>query len=108
MKSYYVYILRNRSGTLYIGVTNDLQRRLQEHREKKPGTFSARYKLDRLLYFEETDDVAVAIAREKQLKGWTRKRKIALFTETNPRWRDLSEDWVDPRERALLSRESTG
>lgn len=103
MKSYYVYILTNRSGTLYIGVTNELQRRLQEHREGKPGTFSARYKLDRLLYFEETDDVTVAIAREKQLKGWTRKRKIALFTETNPRWLDLSEDWVDPRERALLS-----
>ena len=93
MRSYYVYILTNRSGTLYVGVTNDLERRLQEHRTGKAGAFTTRYKLDRLVYIEESNDVRAAIAREKQLKGWTRKRKIALFTEVNPRWLDLSADW---------------
>jgi putative endonuclease len=93
---YYVYILTNRSGTLYVGMTNDLLRRLLEHREAKPGTFTGRYKLDRLLYFEDTPDVSVAIAREKQLKGWTRARKLALIREMNPFWRDLSEDLLGP------------
>jgi putative endonuclease len=94
-RSYYVYILTNRSGTLYIGVTNDLLRRLDEHREAKPGTFTARYKMNRLVYFEEASEVTVAIEREKQLKGWTRARKIALIAESNPRWRDLSLDWAE-------------
>jgi len=94
-KSYYVYILTNRSGTLYTGVTNDLERRLEEHRAGATGSFTARYKMDRLLYFEATDDVLDAIQREKQIKGWTRKRKLELVATLNPRWRDLSEDWSD-------------
>ncbi len=94
VRSYYVYILTNRSGTLYVGVTNDLQRRLAEHRSAKASSFTGRYKLDRLVYFEETGDVRAAIEREKQLKGWTRQRKIALIAEMNPRWHDLSEEWV--------------
>ena len=92
-RSYYVYILTNRSGTLYTGVTNDLERRLAEHRAGPAGSFTARYKLDRLLYFEETEDVQDAILREKQIKGWT--RKIELVATLNPTWRDLSEDWSD-------------
>ena len=95
MKNYYVYILTNRSGTLYTGVTNDLERRLVEHRSGAPGSFTSRYKVDRLVFFEATEDVRDAIAREKQIKGWTRKRKIELIAAMNPRWRDLSEDWVD-------------
>ena len=94
VRSYYVYILTNRSGTLYVGVTNDLQRRLAEHRSAKASSFAGRHKLDRLVYFEETGDVRAAIEREKQLKGWTRQRKIALIAEMNPRWHDLSEEWV--------------
>ena len=95
MNTYYVYMLTNRSGTLYIGVTNNLERRLLEHREGKAGSFTARYKVDRLLYFEETNDVSEAIAREKQLKGWTRKRKLALAAQMNPRWLDLAGDWFN-------------
>jgi len=91
-KTYYVYILTNRSGTLYTGETNDLQRRLLEHRAGSVGSFTARYKMDRLLYFEATADVRDAIQREKQIKGWTRKRKLELVAELNPKWRDLSED----------------
>jgi putative endonuclease len=93
MKNYYVYILTNRSGTLYTGVTNDLERRLVEHRSGAPGSFTSRYKVDRLVFFEATEDVRDAIAREKQIKGWTRKRKIELIAAMNPRWQDLSEDW---------------
>ena len=94
-KAYYVYILTNRSGTVYTGVTNDLMRRLEEHRAGSADSFTSRYKLDRLVYFEETSDVRDAIAREKQIKGWTRKRKLELIRTLNPRWRDLSDDWSD-------------
>jgi putative endonuclease len=92
VRNYYVYILTNRSGTLYIGVTNNLERRLEEHRAGKAGSFTARYKIDRLVYYEETGSVHSAIEREKQLKGWTRQRKIALIAQANPKWRDLSEE----------------
>ncbi len=95
MRSYYVYILTNRSGTLYIGVTNNLERRLAEHRSGTTQSFTGRYKLDRLVYVEESGDVRAAIEREKQLKGWTRRRKIALIAELNPTWQDLSADWGD-------------
>jgi putative endonuclease len=66
---------------------------MDEHRRGKAGTFTARYQINRLMYFEEGSDVAAAIEREKQLKGWTRKRKIELIASMNPRWRDLSEEW---------------
>ncbi len=101
----YVYILTNRSGTPYVGMTNSLFRRMQEHRDPKPGSFSSRYKTNRLVFFEETNDVITAIEREKQLNGWLRKREIELIAETNPTWRDLSEDWIDPRESAILQQE---
>ena len=96
MKTYYVYILTNRSGTLYVGMTNDLYRRLQEHRDGVGSAFTMRYKIDLLVYFEDTTDVRVALEREKHVKGWTRARKLELIKFMNPTMRDLSEDWAEP------------
>ena len=93
MNSYYVYIMTNRSGTLYIGITNNLIRRVYEHKNKLIDGFTKKYNINRLVYFEETSDVYSAIAREKQIKGWIRKKKIALIEKNNPKFRDLSEDW---------------
>ena len=92
-KTYYVYILTNRSRTLYIGVTNDLYRRLKEHREGKAGSFTTRYRIDRLVHVEATEDVYAALTREKQIKGWTRQKKLELIAEQNPGWHDLSAEW---------------
>ena len=93
MNSYYVYIMTNRSGTLYVGITNNLIRRVYEHKNKLIDGFTKKYNINRLVYFEETSDVYSAIAREKQIKGWIRKKKIELIEKTNPKYRDLSEDW---------------
>ena len=94
MNDYYVYIITNNSGTLYTGVTNDLQRRIFEHKHKLGGDFSKRYNLTRLIYYEMTNDVNAAIAREKQIKGWRKAKKLTLINSINPNWRDLSEDWL--------------
>jgi len=93
MKCYYVYILANHSRTLYTGVTNDLTRRVLEHKNKLAPGFSQNYNIGRLVYFEETPDIKAAIYREKQIKGWRRARKIDLIESINPTWQDLSEDW---------------
>ena len=93
MKQYSVYIMTNKSGTLYIGVTNDLTRRMSEHKQGLGGQFTTRYRITQLLYFEETRDIHAALAREKQLKGWTRAKKLELIASDNPRWIDLSADW---------------
>ncbi|MBA2491103.1 MAG: GIY-YIG nuclease family protein [Gammaproteobacteria bacterium] len=93
MNRYYVYILTNNSRTLYTGVTNDLMRRIYEHRQKMVSGFTARYNIARLAWFEETGDITSAIAREKQIKGWLRSRKFALIESVNPKWEDLSADW---------------
>jgi putative endonuclease len=93
MRTYYVYIMTNRSKTLYIGVTNNLHRRVYEHRQCLVKGFTQRYKLSRLVYFEETCDVIAAISREKQLKGWIRAKKVALIEFKNPEWEDLSSGW---------------
>jgi putative endonuclease len=93
MKQYYVYIMTNRSGTLYTGVTNDLSRRIYEHKQGKGGQFTSKYHVKSLLYFEETRDIHAALAREKQLKGWTRGKKLELIATDNPKWVDLSADW---------------
>ena len=90
---YFVYIMTNNSRTLYTGVTNDLNRRVYEHRNKLVEGFTKRYNITRLAYFETTSDVRAAIAREKQIKGWLRSKKIALIESMNPDWRDLSEGW---------------
>jgi len=92
---YYVYIMCSRSSTLYIGVTNNLLRRVREHKNRVFKGFTSRYNIDRLVYFEETDDITVAIAREKQLKTWRRDKKIALIESANPQWKDLSLDLLD-------------
>ena len=92
-KNYYVYILSNSSHMLYIGVTGNLVRRIHEHKQKLVKGFTARYNLHRLVYFEQTNDVSAAIAREKQLKRWTRKKKLTIIRSLNPQWNDLSEDW---------------
>ena len=89
---YFVYIMTNRSKTLYIGVTNNLVRRVREHKTGAGSGFTAKYKLDRLVYFERFEDVH-AIEREKRIKGWLRIKKIALVVSVNPAWRDLSEEW---------------
>jgi len=93
MKTYWVYILTNRSGALYIGVTGDLVRRVAEHRAGiHPEGFTARYALDRLIYVEPYPSVRDALAREKQLKAWRRAKKVALVNAANPSWRDLAAE----------------
>ena len=87
---HYTYMLTNRHNTvLYIGVTNDLVRRTYEHRNKLLEGFTKRYNLTKLVYFEAVEDIRVAIAREKQLKGWTRAKKERLIATMNPQWNDL-------------------
>ena len=90
MKIYYVYILASESGTLYIGITNDLERRVLEHKGGKIEWFTKKYKCHKLVYFEDTNDVYSAISREKQLKWWVRKKKENLISSTNPTWKDVS------------------
>jgi putative endonuclease len=90
-KRYYVYIMSNkRNGTLYTGMTSNLTRRVYEHKVKLMRGFTSRYGITRLVYYEETGEVTVAIKREKQIKGWTRAKKIALIESLNPQWNDLS------------------
>ncbi len=94
-RTYYVYILTNKSGTLYTGMTNNIRRRVREHKDKLVAGFTRRYNLTRLVYYECFTDVWAAIAREKQIKGWVRRKKLELIASINPQWRDLSEDWYD-------------
>jgi putative endonuclease len=92
-KSYYVYILASkRNGTLYIGVTNDLVRRVFEHKNDFIEGFTRQYGVHTLVYFEETGDAMAAIEREKQLKNWRRKWKMALIEKANPDWKDLWDE----------------
>ena len=83
--------MTNKSGTLYTGVTNNLERRVFEHKTHLIEGFTKKYKISKLVYFEATSDIKVAIMREKQIKGWKRKKKIALIESMNPGWKDLSE-----------------
>jgi putative endonuclease len=94
-KTYFVYIMTNRSRTLYTGVTNNLVRRVREHKVGIGSGFAAKYKVDRLAYFERFEDVRNAIEREKRIKGWLRIKKIALIVSANPEWRDLSAEWFE-------------
>jgi putative endonuclease len=93
VRRYYVYIMTNRSRTLYTGVTNDLRRRVREHKQKLVPGFTQKYNITYLAYYEETPDIRAAIAREKQIKGWLRVKKIALLESVNPEWRDLADEW---------------
>ena len=91
---HYVYILSNwDDSVLYIGVTSNLTRRLYEHRNHLADGFTKKYNIHKLVYFEETSDVYSAISREKQLKGWSRKKKIDLISKMNPEWKELSASW---------------
>jgi putative endonuclease len=90
MEGFYVYILTNSAGVLYIGITHDMSKRLWEHVHNRVDGFASHYNLDRLVFFEIFPTATEAIAREKQLKGWRREKKAALIATTNPSWRDLS------------------
>lgn len=94
-KGGYVYIVTNRSKTLYIGVTNNLERRIDEHKRKVGSKFAAKYNIARLVYYKQFADIRDAIAREKQLKKWRREKKIWLIERENPEWEDLSEEWFE-------------
>jgi len=93
MRVYYVYIMASRSRVLYTGVTNDLARRVNEHKLGLVPGFTSRYRVTRLVYFEEFTDIRDAIAREKQVKDWTRGRRIRLIEDHNPTWEDLAGEW---------------
>jgi putative endonuclease len=92
MKQYYVYIMTNRSKTLSTGVTNNLKRRVHEHKQKLVSGSTSAYNITLLVYFEMTTDVKIAISREKQIKGWLRSKKISLIDAVNPEWKDLSAE----------------
>ncbi len=93
MNQYYVYIITNKSKTLYTGVTNDLNRRIFEHKNKLVSGFTSKYNITKLVYYEIFTDIRLAITREKQIKGWIRKKKIDLIESVNSEWNDLSEGW---------------
>lgn len=95
MKNYYVYIMASISGTLYIGVTSNIKKRVYEHKNHLIPGFTDKYSIDRLLYFETIGDASSAIKREKQIKTWRREKKINLIDSLNPQWNDLSGDWYD-------------
>ena len=90
---YCAYIMGSLSGTLYVGVSGNLHRRVFQHKFHVLEGFTSKYDVDRLLYWESFDDVHNAIAREKQLKGWSRAKKVALFERRNPQWKDLAAEW---------------
>jgi len=90
---FWVYILSSRSGTLYVGITGFFSRRIHQHKYDSIEGFTKKYQCHRLVYYESHQDVQVAIAREKQIKRWSREKKITLIERVNPRWEDLAENW---------------
>ena len=93
-RRYYVYLLTNwNNRVIYVGVTNDLTRRIYEHKNKLVEGFTKTYNVDKLVYFEETNDVNSALAREKEIKKWRREKKNDLVLRMNPKWNDLSKEW---------------
>jgi len=92
-KTYSVYIMASQSGTLYIGMTGNLRKRVFEHKFHRIEGFTDKYRVERLVYWESSDEVVKAINREKQLKGWRRSKKIALIQSMNPSWVDLAREW---------------
>ncbi len=106
---YYVYMMSNAAHTLYTGVTNNLERRVPEHKSGLQPGFTARYRLTRLVYYEMTGSVEAAIARERQIKGWLRKKKVALIDNANPTWADVSLEWASlVPAPVILRKEATG
>ena len=102
-KEYYVYIMTNKSRTLHTGVTNDLIRRVHEHKNKLVPGFTSRYNIQFLVHYESTSSIHSAIQREKQIKGWLRSKKVALISSMNPKWKDLSEEWFVEPDNVTLS-----
>ncbi len=98
-RNYYIYIMTNRAHMLYVGVTNNLYRRVDEHRRGATPSFTSKYKMNRLVYFEHFEYIGDAIAREKEIKGWVRRKKIALIEAENPKWSDLSLELFSEYER---------
>ncbi|MCH8988431.1 MAG: GIY-YIG nuclease family protein [Chloroflexi bacterium] len=94
-RQYYVYVMTNRSRTLYVWITNDLERRVHKHKSESIEGSTKRYKLNRLVYLDATSSIEGAVNREKELKKWRRSKKIDLIEAANPRWKDLSEDWYE-------------
>jgi len=103
MKQYSVYIMSSKSRKLYTGVTDNLERRVYEHKNKLLPGFTKRYNISRLVYYETCRDVRAAISREKQIKGWLRAKKIALIESVNPLWEDLSAGWREKADSSLRS-----
>ena len=95
MRRFYVYIMASKSRVLYIGITNDIWRRVWEHKNNVASEFTSKYRVHRLVYFETFKYVGNAITREKRLKGWLRERKVELIRSINPTWEDLSLQWFD-------------
>ena len=95
MKQYYIYIMTNHSKTLYTGVTSDLAGRVYQHKAGIGSKFTSKYRINCLVYYEEFSYIEEAIAREKQIKGWVRRKKINLIDSTNPTWDDLSSEWYE-------------
>ncbi len=95
MKTFYVYILSSKAGVLYTGVTNDIKRRVYEHKRHLVEGFTDKYEVDRLVYFETKRNATSAIKREKQIKAWRREKKVKLIDSINPDWEDLSREWYD-------------
>jgi putative endonuclease len=98
-KQYYVYIMTSLSGILYTGVTNNLARRVFEHKTEVVKGFTSRYKIRQLVYYDASENIESAIQREKQIKGWTREKKVKLINSMNPEWKDLSLEFMDPPNR---------
>jgi putative endonuclease len=94
VNAYYVYIMSNVSRTIYVGMTNDLERRVHQHKQKLVPSFTNKYNMTLLVYFEIVSDVHSALIREKQIKGWVRAKKVALIASMNPKWLDLSAEWA--------------
>ncbi len=96
-RRYFVYIMANAPKRIYTGMTNTLRRRVREHKVKLTSGFAAKYNITRLVYFESFEDVRNAIEREKQIKAWTRAKRLALVESINPKWDDLSRGWDQPQ-----------
>ena len=103
MKTYFVYLIASRSRTLYCGVTNDIERRVAQHRNGTFGGFTSQYRCTRLVWVEHFGFIEAAISREKEIKGWRREKKVALIEGENPTWEDLSAGWAGKADPSLRS-----
>jgi len=94
-KTFYLYIMASKTGTLYVGMTNNIKRRVYEHKYHLTPGFTDKYRVERLLYVETINDPVSAIKREKQIKAWRREKKVSLIDSINPQWNDMSQDWYE-------------